>query len=73
MSSVVIQTDAPDIPPAWVNASEHNYSYYLPRIAQTLADLRGLSEAALSQSLWQNTLNALPRLGQVLQADGLGA
>jgi len=69
LSSLVIETDAPDIPPAWVNAGEHNYSYHLPRIAHTLAELRGLRHEVLAQSLWHNTLNALPRLVQVLPAD----
>ena len=68
LSSLVIETDAPDIPPAWVNAGECNYSYHLPRIAHTLADLRGLDHEVLAQLLWQNTLNALPRLAQVLPA-----
>ena len=69
LSSVVIETDAPDIPPAWLNAGEHNYSHHLPRIAHTLAELRGLSYEVLERSLWQNTLNALPRLTQVLSTD----
>ncbi|MBS1175503.1 MAG: yjjV [Burkholderiaceae bacterium] len=69
LSSLVIETDAPDIPPTWLNAGEHNYSHHLPRIAHTLAELRGLSHEVLAQSLWQNTLNALPRLAQVLPAD----
>lgn len=69
LSSLVIETDAPDIPPAWLNAGERNYSHHLPRIAHTLADLRGLSHEVLARSLWQNTLNALPRLAQVLPTD----
>ena len=66
LESIVIETDAPDIPPAWLNPGELNYSYHLPRIAQILADLRGISIADLSQNLWQNSLNALPRLRAVL-------
>lgn len=69
LSSLVIETDAPDIPPVWLNAGEHNYSHHLPRIAHTLAELRGLSHEVLARSLWQNTLNALPRLAQVLPTD----
>lgn len=67
LSSIVIETDAPDMSPAWVNVGEHNYSYHLPRIAQILADMRGVSEQALAQALWQNSLRAVPRLAQVLQ------
>ncbi len=70
LKSIVIETDAPDIPPNWLGAGEANYSYHLPRIAQVLAQVRGVSEAELSQALWGNTLNALPRLRAVL-ADGV--
>lgn len=70
LESLVIETDAPDIPPSWLSVGEANYSYHLPRIAQVLAQVRGVSEAELSQALWGNTLNALPRLRAVL-SDGV--
>ena len=66
LESIVIETDAPDIPPSWLGAGEANFSYHLPRIAQVLADVRGISETDLSAALWCNTLNALPRLSAVL-------
>ena len=66
LESMVIETDAPDIPPSWLSAGEANYSYHLPRIAQVLAEVRGIAQADLSAALWRNTLNALPRLRAVL-------
>ena len=66
LESIVIETDAPDIPPSWLSAGEANYSYHLPRIAQVLAQVRGISEVDLSVALWRNTLNAMPRLHAIL-------
>lgn len=62
LSSIVLETDAPDMPPAWVRPPEINHSAHLPRIAGELAALRGLSLDALQQALWGNTLRALPRM-----------
>ena len=66
LESIVIETDAPDIPPSWLSTGEANYSYHLPRIAQVLAEVRGISEVDLSVALWRNTLNAMPRLRAIL-------
>jgi TatD DNase family protein len=71
----VLETDAPDIPPQWlyVKAEERaaqppsrNEPSELPRIATTLAALRGwaLDETALRTSA--NVRAALPRLGGLL-------
>ena len=72
LGSVVIETDAPDIPPAWLAEGEANHSFELPRMAQVLAEVRGMSEVDLAQALWRNSLNALPRMRAVLGA-ALGA
>lgn len=52
LSAIVLETDAPDIPPAWLNQGR-NSPDQLPRIADELAALRGLSveEVALQTSL----------------------
>jgi TatD DNase family protein len=42
LDCIVLETDAPDIPPEFA-AEGRNSPEYLPRIAQVLADLRGLS------------------------------
>ena len=71
----VLETDAPDIPPQWlyVKAQDRaaqppsrNEPSHLPRIATTLAELRGwsLTETALRTSA--NVRSALPRLGGLL-------
>lgn len=79
VEALVLETDAPDIPPHWLyrTASQRaqgefsrNEPAELPRIAQTLADLRGLSLDAVAAQAWRNTLAALPRLGTLEQIEG---
>lgn len=70
--ALVLETDAPDIPPHWLyrtaaqraaGARSRNEPAELPRIAQTLAELRGLSLPALAELTSANTRAALPGLG----------
>jgi len=44
LDSIVLETDAPDIPPAFIGKAR-NSPEYLPRIAETLAELRGMTVA----------------------------
>ncbi|MEO8296805.1 MAG: TatD family hydrolase [Burkholderiales bacterium] len=71
LDAVVLETDAPDIPPQWLyrtaaeRAQGHtsrNEPAELPRIAQVLADLRGLSLDDLARQTVANAHVALPRL-----------
>lgn len=57
LSSLVLETDAPDIPPEFIGRTR-NSPAYLPRIAQTLADLRGLSLAAVAAATTENVRGA---------------
>lgn len=59
LSALVLETDAPDMVPAW-HRGQRNESSQLPRIAETLAELRKNSLAELSE---QTTANALLVLG----------
>ena len=59
--AVVIETDAPDIAPAWIN-HQRNDSTQLPLIAQCLAELRSCSFAQISDLTTKNTRRVLPRL-----------
>ena len=69
--ALVLETDAPDIPPQWlyVNAEarahgerSRNEPGELPRIAQTLAELRGLSLDELARITSANARAAFQRL-----------
>jgi TatD DNase family protein len=76
LASVVLETDAPDIPPVWLRtatAAGRNAPAELPRIAQTLLTLRQdgsdaapASLVALAMQMRANAVAALPRLGALL-------
>ena len=69
--AIVLETDAPDIPPHWLyrtaaeraaGAGSRNEPAELPRIAQTLAGLRGVSLPELAALTTANARAALPGL-----------
>ncbi|MBU3582644.1 TatD family hydrolase [Polynucleobacter sp. 15G-AUS-farblos] len=63
LESIVTETDAPDIPPAWLRAEgiRFNEPAFLPRIARELAAIRGIDEAVFAQAVWRNAMHVLPR------------
>lgn len=61
LESIVLETDAPDIPPSWLGRG-CNAPAELPRIAQVLADLRGLSLKQVIEATTRNALEALPKM-----------
>ena len=63
LHSIVTETDAPDIPPAWLREESiaFNEPAFLPRIAKELASVRGVSEAEFSLAVWSNAMQVLPR------------
>ena len=75
LQALVLETDAPDIPPQWLYQSAQaraagavqgrNEPAELPRIAQVLAGLRGMPIEALARACTANALAALPRLSQL--------
>ena len=68
LESIVTETDAPDIPPAWLKEEGRlfNEPALLPRIAQQLAGIRGISEEVFSKAVWQNAMHALPRWSSLM-------
>ncbi|MBC7918456.1 MAG: TatD family hydrolase [Rhodoferax sp.] len=79
LESIVMETDAPDIPPHWLyttaeersegKAQGRNTPGELPRIADTLVSLRGISAEALAQATTRNACQALPRLAALLAGE----
>ncbi|BBP02442.1 TatD related DNase [Sulfuriferula nivalis] len=53
LESIVLETDAPDMSPAWAHG-QRNSPEYLPQIAQVLADLRGVSLATILTTTTNN-------------------
>lgn len=72
LSALVLETDAPDMPPHWLYRTAaqrsdgmpqgRNSPAELPRIAQVVADLRGLPLAELAFATTANAQRVLPRL-----------
>ena len=63
LDSIVTETDAPDIPPAWLRGEgiAFNEPAFLPRIAKELAAIRGIDEAEFASAVWRNAMQVLPR------------
>ena len=76
LSALVLETDAPDIPPQWIYRTAaqraagadqgRNEPGELPRIAAVLAALRGIPEDELARATGANAVAALPKLGPLL-------
>jgi TatD DNase family protein len=62
IESIVLETDAPDIPPEWLGTKGRNSPKELLKIAQVLADLRGLKMAQIIEITGKNSVQILPKL-----------
>lgn len=58
----VVETDSPDIAPAWMAKGEANRPDQIPAIGAVLADLRGVSPQAVARQSSLNACRMLPRL-----------
>ena len=61
LSAIVLETDAPDIPPVWLERGR-NMPAELPKIAAIMAELRGISLEELAMATTANAVAALPKL-----------
>jgi TatD DNase family protein len=76
LQALVMETDAPDIPPHWLYATAEqraqgraqgrNEPAELPRIAAVVAQLRGMPAEALAAATTANALVALPKVRALL-------
>lgn len=66
-TALALETDAPDISPAWLHPAT-NSPAQLPRIAAVLAELRGQPLADIARQTSQNVARVLPRLGNLMMA-----
>ena len=62
LDSIVLETDAPDIAPNFLERGAPNKPEYLPRIAQTLAELRDMTVDEIAAATTANALTILPAL-----------
>ena len=61
LESIVLETDSPDMAPAWLNGGR-NVPSELPRIADVLAELRGLTADEVIAATAANARRVLPAL-----------
>ena len=63
LDSIVTETDAPDIPPAWLREDgiAFNEPAFLARIAKALAAIREVEETEFAEAVLHNAMEALPR------------
>ena len=76
LDSLVMETDAPDIQPHWIYRTQaqraagapqgRNEPGELPRIAEVVAQLRGIGLDELAVATTKNALEAMPRLESLL-------
>jgi TatD DNase family protein len=65
LDAIVLETDAPDIAPAWIHPAR-NSPEQLPAIGAVLAGLRAVDVAAVRAATRANALAAIPRLAPLL-------
>jgi TatD DNase family protein len=65
IESIVLETDAPDIPPSWLGHKGLNSPQELYQIATFFAELRGMNLTSVIEISRQNTLDALPKIVQL--------
>jgi TatD DNase family protein len=63
LDSLVLETDAPDMAPSWLQAGLDNSPAQLPAIGAVLADIRGVSSSEVAQATKANARFVLPRIG----------
>jgi len=66
LESIVLETDAPDIPPAWLTESRRNEPAEVAGVAQALAQLRQETYEDILAKTAQAAFRAIPRLHAIL-------
>jgi TatD DNase family protein len=67
LDALVLETDAPDISPAWLHPA-HNTPQQIPRIGSVLAELRNLPLEDIARATTDNAWVAMPRLAALMAA-----
>jgi TatD DNase family protein len=62
LEAFVLETDSPDIPPAWLKAGQRNTPEQVAGVAHCLAQLRGLDPDEVACATTQAACQALPAL-----------
>jgi TatD DNase family protein len=70
LSALVLETDGPDIPPAWLGGAGRNEPAELAPIAHALAHLRGVSPEQIADDTTTTALRVCPKLATLWSNHG---
>lgn len=65
LEAIVLETDAPDIPPEWLKNDKRNTPNQLLNISQIIASLRHIKHAQVTEITTKNALEILPNLAKL--------
>lgn len=65
LEAIVLETDAPDIPPEWVGKHGRNSPLELPKIATVLAELKQVEVAQVIDITTRNALKVFPKMADL--------
>ncbi|MCG2584599.1 TatD family hydrolase [Massilia sp. TS11] len=65
LDAIVLETDAPDISPAWLHPGR-NSPEELPRLGAVLAELRGMAPLDVAEATSANACAVLPRMASLM-------
>jgi TatD DNase family protein len=65
IDAIVLETDAPDIPPEWIGNKARNSPKELLKIAEVLAGLRGIDLAQIIEITGKNSQEIFPKLADL--------
>jgi TatD DNase family protein len=63
LEAIVLETDAPDMPPVWLEKKERNSPFELIEIAETLAGLRRIPVSQIIEITQENIERVFPKIG----------
>lgn len=65
LEAIVLETDAPDIPPAWLEKSEKNSPKQVVKIAEEIALLRRIPCSQVAEITTKNSMQILPKMAKL--------
>jgi TatD DNase family protein len=65
LEAIVLETDAPDMPPAWLEKNERNSPKELVRMVDNLANLRGIPVSQIIEITRKNSIAVLPKMADL--------
>lgn len=65
VETLVLETDAPDIPPVWLGHQGRNAPDQLKKIAEDMALMRGLEASQLIEMTGKNSVEVLPKIAHL--------